>query len=193
MDYSQIIAALKEASLFDLYRLSAGINAMMDDPMRIRAVKRNLRSGQVIHYYLDNDNMEVAARVLEVSRNKVKVEDLEGGKRWAIPFYMINLQGADTEIRTCGPDVKLDKNHLKTGEFVGFRDNQEQERYGRIIRRNQKTVTLETDDSGQWRVPYSRLFKVVDGDAASMEAPNLIEGEVVSDAPHPMQSFFQDE
>ncbi|MEG3641628.1 hypothetical protein [Magnetococcus sp. PR-3] len=193
MDYSQIIAALKEASLFDLYRLSAGINAMMDDPERIKTVKRNLKSGQHIRYYTEKDNTEVAARVLKIGAKYVQVEDIEGGARWRVPFHMINLCGVEVDIHTNGPSVKLDKNHLKNGEFIGFFDNHEQERHGRILRRNQKTVTIQTDDAGNWRVPYSRLFKVVDGNSAEVEDPTLIEGEIVSDVPQSTKSLFQDE
>nr|CRH04757.1 Protein of unknown function [Candidatus Magnetococcus massalia] len=166
---------------------------MMDDPERTRVVKRSLKNRQHIRYYTEKDNIETSARVLKVGAKYAEVEDLEGGACWKVPFYMINLQGVEVDIHVSEPGVKLDKNLLKNGEFVGFFDNNEREKHGRIIRRNKKTVTIQTDDAGNWRVPYSKLFKVVDGNSAEVADSTLLEGEIVPDAPQPMKSLFQDE
>lgn len=46
---------------------------------------------------------------------------------------------------------------------LGFLDREQQQRIGKVIRLNDKTVTLQCD-KGQWRVAYSFLHRVVDVD-----------------------------
>ena len=88
----------------------------------------------------------------------IHAHSLEDGKRWNIPFYHINLQNIDTNIRNKKRPLGIEKNELKVGDKVGFKNQDNEEVYGKVIRLNQKTVTIEVPPKQQWRVSYSLLF-----------------------------------
>lgn len=177
MDYTQLLHELQQASLFDLYRLKSGINKMLDQPDRITAIKRQLRMGQEISYFEERENRLVPAIIEDIQRTRLSVRNKEDGKHWTIPFYMVNIDNVDTDIHS--QHGKVDRNQLKVGDTVGFYDRQQQELYGKIIRLNQKTVTIHTNTGAKWRVAYSFLFKVMDGEGGQVSEAGLIEGVVV--------------
>jgi hypothetical protein len=39
MDYELIVSALQRASAFDLYRLQSAVGHLLDDPLRLNAIK----------------------------------------------------------------------------------------------------------------------------------------------------------
>ncbi|MBF0620942.1 MAG: hypothetical protein HQL54_03360 [Magnetococcales bacterium] len=177
MNYSQLLQELQKASLFDLYRLQAGIESMLDQPDRINAIKRRLRLGMRITYFNDQENRLIPAIVEEIHRTQLHVQNTEDGERWIIKFYKVNLDGVDTDIHSQPGNV--DRNQLKVGEMVGFHDRQQRERYGEIVRLNQKTVTLHTNHGEKWRVAYSLLFKVMEGESRGAGELGLIEGDII--------------
>lgn len=162
MNYSEILEALDKASAFDLYRLQTAIDNLMDDPRRIIEIKKALRLGQEIEYYDASTNRMEAAIIEKIKQTKVVIKNLSDGKHWQIPLYMINIRGGDTTITRSQGDG-LSKNELSVGEIVGFTDRSGIEQHGRVVRLNQKTVTIKSERQG-WRVPYSLLHKVIDLD-----------------------------
>ena len=177
MDYSGILQALKEASLFDLYRLRAAIDHMLDQPERLDAIRNRLKPGQTITYFDETENRLIEARVIRLKRTRLLVENRHDGQQWNIPFYYVNLDRVDTDIKPISPEVGLDRSRLKVGDKVGFRDRQNNDLYGQVIRLNRKTATIQTENSGKWRVAYSFLFPIIDGRLGGR--PGLIEGEVI--------------
>ncbi|MCF7985158.1 MAG: hypothetical protein K9L70_12205, partial [Thiohalocapsa sp.] len=165
MNYGQILEALDQASLFQLYRLHAAIGNQLDDPARIDAVKRALRAGQEIRYFVAEENRLASGRLLELRRTRAVIENLDDGKRWAIPFYLINLDGHEADIAP-RPSRPLDRNRVKVGEIVSFRDRQGQEHFGEVVKLNQKTASVMVDLT-RWRVAFGLLSPVIDGDAAT--------------------------
>ena len=178
MDYSLILEELARASLFDLYRLQIAIGHQLDDPGRIQEIKRQLEPGREIAYFDDRANKLVNARVASLKRTRLLVENTHDHQRWSVPFCSVNLAGVDTDIRSPANQNGLDKSQLKIGDQVGFRDRQNNELYGQVIRLNRKTATVLVGDASKWRVAYSLLFPIVDGERAG--GRNLIEGDVVS-------------
>ncbi len=177
MDYSTIVATLKEATLFDLYRLSVAINHLLDDPQRIDQIRSRLKPGQTITYFEPAENRLVEASVIKLKRNRVLVENTHDQQRWTIPMYWVNLDEVNTDI-TLPSRKGLDRSQLKVGDIVGFQDNQNNDVSGEVIRLNQKTATIRTDTGAKWRVGYAWLFPVIDGKPGS---PYLIEGQIVAD------------
>jgi len=104
-------------------------------------------------------------------RKQVVVLDLDDAVRWVISYATINLDGADVQIREQKPQG-LGRNEVAIGEVVGFLDRDQQQRTGRVIRLNDKTVTLQCE-KGQWRVAYSFLHRVVDADAMRQDVIEL--------------------
>ena len=64
------------------------------------------------------------------------------------------------------------RNEVAVGDVVGFLDRDHQQRSGRIVRLNDKTVTLRCGQQ-QWRVSYALLHRVVDSSAFSGETLEL--------------------
>lgn len=170
MDFTRTLKELQEASAFDLFRLRAAIDRVLDQPGWMVAVQARLRIGQNIDYFDPQTNRAHKGQLLEKRRKQAVVLDLETQKRWLIAYAAINLDGADVEIRE-QPVKGLGRNSVAIGDVVGFVDKHQQQRSGRIVRLNDKTVTIQVGPQ-QWRVSYALLHRVVDGcaeDAADRE------------------------
>ncbi len=172
MDYSKIIEELKQASLFDLYRLSVAINQQMENPRRISEIKKCLKPGQIISYFDDTENRLIEAKVIKLMRTRLLVENTDDQKRWEIPLYWVNLDEVNTDIITSSR-MGLDKSQLRVGDMVGFQDRQNNDVHGEVIRLNQKTATIKTDANTEWRVGYEWLYLVID---VGQGHPDLIAG-----------------
>jgi hypothetical protein len=162
MDYTLIINELRAASLFDLFRLQAAIILQLDDPKRMDQVRRRLCPGMKISYFDKAQNRLVEATIREMRRTRLLVENLADRRAWLIPFCAVNLDAVPTDLRTEPGHKKLDRNSLKVGDQIGFRDRQSQDKYGQVIALNQKTATIITSDRQKWRVGYNLLFPVIE-------------------------------
>ncbi|MFV2056194.1 MAG: hypothetical protein ACC707_06975 [Thiohalomonadales bacterium] len=167
MNYSEILKEIENASSFDLFRLSVALERMLEEPSRIISVKQKLIVGQEIGYFEPSENRVIKAKVIDFKRTKVSIENIHDKKRWVIPYYFINTENIDTTISE--NKVGLGRNEVKVGDLVGFIDRSNQEKYGCIVRLNQKTVTLEIENA-QWRVAYQLLFKII---SPEMESLNI--------------------
>jgi hypothetical protein len=174
MDYSKIIEELKQASLFELYRLSVAINHLLEDPRRLSEIKKGLRSGQKISYFDRTENRLIEAKVIKLMRTRLLVENIDDQERWEIPLYYVNLDEVNTDIIGSSKMV-LEKSQLKVGDIVGFQDKQNNDVHGKIIRLNQKTATIKTSTNTEWRVGYEWLYLVID---VEQRIPHLMEGPI---------------
>lgn len=171
MNFSETIATLNTASSFELFRLRAAIDRVLDQPGWMDAVRSRLRLGQTIHYFDPRANRSNPGQILELRRKQAVVLDLTTQKRWLISYAAINLDGADVNIRE-KPQQGLGRNEVARGDIVGFIDRNQQQRSGRIVRLNDKTVSLMCGQQ-QWRVTYGLLHRVVDSSASINEIPEL--------------------
>ena len=133
MNFSDTIATLNKASAFDLYRLRAAIDRVLDQPGWMDAVRSRLRIGQAIEYFDPQANRPNSGQILELRRKQAVVFDPATEKRWLISYAAINLDGADVEIRE-KPKQGLGRNEVAVGDVVGFLDRDQQQRSGRIVR-----------------------------------------------------------
>lgn len=172
MDFSALLAALNQASGFELYRLRAAIDSALADPKWIAAIQPQLRLGQQIEYFDARDNRLYAGQVLEFRKKEILVRQQDTGKLWLIAYTAINLGGADVRIRE-NPARGLSRHEVGIGDNVGFLDHEHRQRSGQIVRLNDKTVTLMADGQ-KWRVAYGLLHRVIN---ATEAAP--IEGHIV--------------
>jgi len=169
MDYTEILGALNKATLFDLHRLQSAIYQEMSNPERIEAIKIQLKPGQQISYFDSNQNRLIDAIVIQPKKTRCLVQDNKGGTRWNIPFYYINLEGVDTDVRPESKQTGIPKAALKVGDKVGFKNKNYEDIYGEVIRLNQKTATIQVDMQNQWRVSYGFLFPVLDGEKSEQK------------------------
>ena len=177
MNYSNILASLNQASAFDLFRLRAAIDRVLDQPGWMTAVQARLRVGMAIEYFDPQANRSFKGQLLEMRRKQAVVLDLKTQKRWLISYAAINLDGADVEIRE-QPKQGLSRQSVAVGDVVGFVDRDQRQRIGKILRLNDKTVTLQVGHQ-QWRVAYGLLHRVVESSASDgkLQELGVFEGE----------------
>jgi hypothetical protein len=164
MDYSAILAALRQASAFDLYRLRWAIDRQLDDPRWIVAVHTRVHRGQPVTFYDPRDNALRQGVVNELRRKHVVLQ-MADGHRVLVEYASINLDGVDAQIRE-QPKQGLGRHEVRVGDVVGFQDRHGHPHQGTIIRLNDKTVTLQSETQ-QWRVGYTLLHRLIDGDVSS--------------------------
>lgn len=162
MDYTSIIEQLRSAALFDLFRLRAALTMQLEAPARIEQVRARLRPGLPISDFDEAQNRLIEATVIELHRTRLLVENRKDLERWSIPFGAVNIEGVETDIRTAAAQQALGRSRLKVADTVGFRDRQNQDRYGQVLALNQKTATILTSDQQRGRVAYQFLFPVID-------------------------------
>lgn len=90
---------------------------------------------------------------------------------------MINVDGLSTDIKYATKMRGMNKNEIRKGDLVGFRSKNNENVCGKVIRLNPKTVTVFVEPNQEWRVPYSMLYPIIDGEIASER--KYIEGVVL--------------
>ncbi len=176
MEYSKVLDELNNASLFELYRLSAAIWLQLEDPKRLKSIKNRLRVGQDISYFNASENRLISAQVIQLKRTRVLVKNKHNGKLWDIPFYQVNIDGTDTDIGGRGKH-KLDRSMVKVGDSVCFQDRNGVELFGEVIKLNPKTARVQVGKT-KWRVAYGYLSPILDGELGN---PNLLEGSFLGE------------
>lgn len=161
MNYNAILEALNQASLFQLYRLNVAVSNLIDDPVRLNAAKRSLRVGQTVRWFDNTENRVVEAKLLRINRTRAAVQNITDGKHWNIPYYLIDLEGEDVAITTQKRQA-FDRNSLRVGDQVGFKDRHGHERFGQVVKLNPKSAAVQVG-TVRWRVGYSLLVPVIDG------------------------------
>lgn len=165
MNYTEVIGAIKNASLFDLYRLNVAIRNEMENPYRVQQLKQSFKEGDTISYFDEESNSLKSAIVIQKNLKYVSVKNMDDQMYWKIPYYLLNIANVNVDIHSNQQET-LSKNNLKIGDCVGFNKDGEQIA-GIVIRLNYKTVTLITKDHRRWRVSYQLLFKIIDADVVS--------------------------
>lgn len=163
MNYSEILIELEKASLFDLARLAAAIHIELADTKRINQVKNALVVGQIITWFNSKINALVEAKIIKCNKTSCEVENLFDGVRWSVSYSHINIKNVEIEINL-NRKSGLKKHELQIGEIVTFLDSQRRPLYGRVLKLNPKTVSVNVDNE-TWKVSYTLLTKPNDIDA----------------------------
>ncbi|MBK1649341.1 hypothetical protein [Rhabdochromatium marinum] len=182
MNFTEVLDVLNDASLFELYRLDAAIRNQLENPARIAAVKQALTQGQRVRYFDDRENRIVEARLLQINRTRVLVQNIADGRNWTLPFYMLDLDGTDVDI-AAQSKRGLDKNSVRVGDRVAFRDRQGREQFGEVIKLNTKTAGVMVNNR-RWRVAYSLLSPIIEAEAEAYTDPELLSDPRVFDNNH---------
>lgn len=177
MDFSKLMNELDNASLFELYRLRSAISKELDNPARIEKIKYMIRPGDTVSYYADEENRLIEAEVLEIKRTRALVQNKYDMKKWNIPFYMINTENISVDIHRNQKISGIDRHEIRIGDIVGFQDRENNTLRGKVIRINPKTVTLFVEPNQKWRVSYSMLHSIIDGQSRNQQ--RFIEGIIV--------------
>ena len=140
MDNLKMVETLKNASLFDLYRLRVLISKILEDPIRLDEIRMRLKVNQEVYYFEDISNREIKALVVNIGRSHVSVKNLDDGKGWRLPIYMINI--GESKESSIKPSNKVDRLTIKTGERVGFVTKEGTTLYGIVQKLNPSTATV---------------------------------------------------
>ena len=159
VQYDPLVAFLKQASLFEIYRLSVAIGHELENPLRVSEVIKKFKEGDIVDYFEAKTQTFVSARVLQKTLKNVIVQRLDDGRQWKIPYHMLNIDSRAFAFEN--KPQGLNKQAVKVGDFVGF-SHDSGEIIGCIKRINQKTVTLVTVSNQRWRVAYEVLYTVID-------------------------------
>lgn len=168
MNYTHLLNELNKANTFDLYRLHVAIGNELENNDRILKIKQKLRIGMQVSYFHYVENRLVVVELLEIRQKNVVIHDHNKNKRFVVPYYMLNIDGSDTNIHESKNSENLTANMLKVGDCVGFNNNGRSV-IGVVKRINHKTVTLETKQGPQWRVAYSFLYRIHDAETTIKE------------------------
>jgi hypothetical protein len=160
MDVSAILAALRQASAFDLYRLRWAIDRQLDDPAWVMAVRTRMNVGMRITFYDPQDNA-MRDGLLVAFRRKHAVVEIAPHQHWLVDYAAINLDGADADIRE-RPQQGLGRHEVRVGDIVGFQDRDGRPHQGQVIKLNDKTVTA-MEGTVRWRVGYNLLHRLIEG------------------------------
>lgn len=169
MNFSDVLKALNQASAFELFRMRAAIDRVLDQPHWLDAIRARLRIGQLVEYFDCQANAACPAEILELRRTRALVREIATRKQWLVSYAAINVDGADVQIREQARHG-LGRNEVSVGEVLGFLDSNHGQRSGKVIRLNEKTVTLLCGRE-RWRVAYALLHRVVES--------QVVDGEVL--------------
>ena len=160
MSLQSVFEQLESASDFELFRIKAAIEKVLDDPQRSRALKQKIEVGMTVDYFCTERNKPIACTVLKVRRSRVSIRELETGKGWSLPFYFLNLDHIDTQV-VSSKTTGISKAELSIGQTVGFISSRDGKEYiGQVAKINPKRAVILIDNTA-WTVPYSMLFAVI--------------------------------
>jgi len=148
--------------------------------VRIVPAMASLSEGQETTFFDYQTNNERACTVVSKQRTTVTVRLHDENSEYRVPYYTLNMAGVDVSIRQQQEASGMSRQELSIGAQVGFINSRDGKQVtGAVERLNQKSVTISTRD-GKWRVAYSMLFPVIDGEAAGRDG--VIQGQLVLDS-----------
>lgn len=173
-DSSNVFKEISSWSSYDLFRLMTAIGQRLEDSERVLLIKRHLRVGQTISYYLPEQDCEVQAVLTKIMRHHALVEDVETGKKWNIPYCSINIEPVDldrrlyfraiqatrlTSLRETPLAAVVKPTHLAVGDDVKFLDRKQEAVFGKIVALHDRTATVSSKGT-YWRMAYDGLIKL---------------------------------
>lgn len=171
-ELAKLIANLPQATSLDLYRIEVAVRKLRGEPQRILEVRRHLHLGMTVHFMCDRDASMHTGRIVAMRDRDLTIDDAKQNTRWtAVPYAAIDLLATDdgnaVEVLDEAPPARrtapraLTRADFKIGDNVTFLDRDHHPHFGRVVRLNQKTASLECE-TGTWRVSYALLQHVVD-------------------------------
>jgi len=175
VNFEDLTTFLKDASLHEIYRVSAALFNELQNPKRIAAVKNSIKVGQTVEFFDGETNITHSGVIVSKDIKYVSIQPKDSLGLWKIPYHMLAVNARPFDFSSKGKG--LNRNQIKVGEIVGFHKDGE-EIIGKVERLNQKTVSIITKNNHKWRVAYSYLYSVIDGEHKQGQKGVLIEAPV---------------
>ncbi|MFT7412840.1 MAG: hypothetical protein ACI9J4_001203 [Paraglaciecola sp.] len=160
MNIQDIFQELQTASDFELFRLKAAIEKLLEDPERINTLRKKMVVGMQLDYFNEVENRSIACELIEIKRTRATVREIETGQRWTLPFHYLNLDHITTKL-VVNNKRGMSKAELHIGLTVGFVNSQNNQDYiGQVVKLNPKRAVLLVSNE-KWQVPYQMLFPII--------------------------------
>lgn len=85
----RVLDALQRASSLELFQLRSAIDRMLDDPMRILAIRKALHVGQTVRFSDGRDGRMRAGKVAKMTETRVTVVADAPRELWTVPYAAI--------------------------------------------------------------------------------------------------------
>ena len=170
-DLPSVLREISNWPSYELFRLMSAIGHSLEEAERIIFIKRHLRIGQKINYYVPEQNREVSATIIKFMRNRALVEDSETSQKWSVPYCSIDLCSVDLDAGRDRPSQKFAAAQKSTaavqpaapsvavGDDVSFFDRRQQKMQGKVARLSDRSATVICQ--GIYRqVAYEELTKL---------------------------------
>jgi hypothetical protein len=164
MNEARFLDALNNANSLELFRLSTVIDRLLADPKRIIAIRKDLRLGQTVRFFDFQLGDLTDGCIIAMGARQVTIQALRSRRAWKLPYAAIETPktaGSDPAPKPSPKMVAPGREDFRRGERVSFEDRYLQSHVGLIVRINQLTATVESDDKS-WRVPFALLRPVHD-------------------------------
>ena len=160
MDLQDAMHSLQNASDLDLLRLNTAIGHLLRNPARIMAIRRHLHLGQEVDFWNIRDQRMQHGRIIAFKPDQLVVQTESPRLHWTILYAAISIDPSAMPPPP-PPERRTTRADFARGDNVGFEPQDMIARFGTIIRLNQKTATVATEDGMEWRVGYGALRRVV--------------------------------
>ena len=169
-DFTSILQQLDSWSLFELNRLNEAIHNVLNDPDKNLAIKNQLNIGMLVSYFSSDANQLIQATIIAIRKTRVTVINTDDKQLWDVAFYQLNLENINTRIQSTPHRGHFDRNSLNKGDLVGWHSKSGEELYGTVVKLNPKFVRIQLATGEFWRVSYSLLFPILDGEVQTVKS-----------------------
>ena len=160
IDLQDAMLSLQKANDLDLLRLHTAIGHLLRDPVRIMAIRRHLHLGQEVNFWNTRTQKMQRGRIVGYKPDQVLVQTESPTQTWSIMYAAISVDPSAAPPQPL-PERRPTRADFARGDSVSFEPQDMIARFGSIIRMNQKTATVATEDGMEWRVAYGALRRVV--------------------------------
>ena len=160
IDLQDAMHSLQNASDLDLLRLNTAIGHLLRNSARIMAIRRHLHLGQEVDFWNTRDQRMQHGRIIALKPDQLVVQTETPRLNWTILYAAISID-LSAMPPPPPPERRPTRADFARGDPVSFEPQDLIARFGTIIRLNQKTATVATEDGMEGRVGYGALRRVV--------------------------------
>lgn len=156
--------AIKQLSLYEMFRLLHMLDEEIEDKERVAAVRAQIHVGDRIEWFNRRANKSCMCTILEKRKKTVLALNDDDGLRWTLSYYNLNVSNTKFVPQEPSKHEKLTRQHFSVGEEISFSSNQGKVYYGKITKLNPKNAKVTTHCGERWKVAYCHLTKVITGE-----------------------------
>ena len=159
MDLRDAMHSLQKASDLDLLRLRTAMGHLLRNPARVMAIRRHLHQGQEVDFWHTREQRMQRGRIIDLKTDQMQVQTESPSQGWSILYAAISI---DPSAKPSQPPPERRPTHADCarGDNISFEPQDMIARFGTIIRLNQKTAAVATEDGMEWRVGYGALRRL---------------------------------